>query len=227
MEQLTAKQVERLKKLTPEQLWRLAKRLDSRGSMAWNTGKQEEAVKLLRRGRSIKQLSFDTRKTAGFLEDSADYIKRNWDYGKYLTKHKFYVFKAGRQLGVPTMALTIHDWSKMSPTAWGSYRDWFYDKERGRLGDQSLKPQFREAVDYHYRTNSHGHHWYKSQTPMEQVPTEYRLESLADWYGVYAANWMGPEQKLTFKEWYMKHREKLPLDPITKHLADQKIMYGL
>jgi len=178
MEQLTAKQVERLKKLTPEQLWRLAKRLDSRGSMAWNTGKQEEAVKLLRRGRSIKQLSFDTRKTAGFLEDSADYIKRNWDYGKYLAKHKYYVFKAGRQLGVPTMALTIHDWSKMSPKAWGVYRDWFYSN-KGMRGDKSLYQPFRDAVQYHYDTNSHSHHWYKSQTPIEKVPVEYRLESLA------------------------------------------------
>ncbi len=172
----------------------------------------------------LKQNEFS--KTGGFLDDSTDYIKRNWDYSKYLAKHKYYVAKAGLQLGVPPLTLAVHDWSKFGPTEYPVYREWFYG-DKGRLGDKSLFIDFRKAVQHHYDSNSHGHHWYKSNTPLEMVPLEYRLESLSDWYGVYAGNWKGPDPKLSFGDWYKKHRATLPLDPITKSVADQKIMYGL
>jgi hypothetical protein len=124
------------------------------------------------------------------------------------------------------MTLALHDWSKLSPKTWPVYRDWFYG-QTGRQGDRSAFKDFRKAVQYHYDTNSHAHHWYKSNTPIEKVPLDYRLESLADWYSVYAANWRGPEAKMNFKDWYRKHHEHLPLDPITKSVADQKLLYEL
>ena len=168
----------------------------------------------------------DRMKTAGWFDDSVDYLKRNYDYAKYLGKHKFYVAKAGLQLDIPPMTLAVHDWAKFTPTEFPVYRDWFYSN-KGMKGDRSLFKPFREAVQHHYDKASFGHHYYKSGTPSELVPYEYKLETLADWYSVMASNWQGPGSVPTFKEWYKQNRDRLPLDPLVRSIADQKLIYGL
>ena len=52
-------------------------------------------------------------KTAGFWQDN---IKPNLEYGKYLGKHKYYVYKAGRKMDVPRIKLLKHDLSKFRPS---------------------------------------------------------------------------------------------------------------
>lgn len=158
-------------------------------------------------------------------DDFKSYMKSNYDYGSYLLKHKFYVGKAGLQLDLPFTQLAVHDYNKFSPKRWDLYRQWFAT-EQGRSGekDPALYKKFRRVADQHIASVPYGHHWYRNKTPIEKVPVEYRLESLADWYGVYAAN--HPDHS-SFKDWYKKYRYRLPLDPVAKQIADQKLVYGL
>ena len=48
-------------------------------------------------------------------------IKDHWEYGKYLGKHKKYVYTSGREMGVPRFKLLAHDISKLSPDEWFPY----------------------------------------------------------------------------------------------------------
>lgn len=57
-------------------------------------------------------------KTAGFYEDV---IKPQIQYGKFIGKHKYYVYKAGRELGASRIKLLKHDLSKLRPSEWSSY----------------------------------------------------------------------------------------------------------
>lgn len=52
-------------------------------------------------------------KVAGFYEDT---VKPNVAYGKYLGKHKYHVYKAGREFGAPRKQLLMHDMSKLRPS---------------------------------------------------------------------------------------------------------------
>jgi hypothetical protein len=36
-------------------------------------------------------------------------IEANWEYFKYLAKHKYEVYNAGRELGAPRLQLLKHD----------------------------------------------------------------------------------------------------------------------
>lgn len=160
------------------------------------------------------------------LQDVKDYVKSNYEYGSYLAKHKYNIMRAGNELDLPFIQLAVHDYNKLSPKRWDLYRQWFAT-DRGRNGtrDPQLYKEFRRAADQHLQSVPYGHHWYRNKTPVEKVPLEYRLESLADWYSVYAGNFKGPGKKETFPQWYKKRRDRLPLDPAAKQVADQKLIY--
>ena len=159
-------------------------------------------------------------------QETKDYVKSNYDYGSYLLRHKYNIMRAGTQLDLPFIQLAVHDYNKFSPKRWDLYRQWFATN-KGRNGERDpvLYRKFRHVADQHLHSVPYGHHWYRNKTPIEKVPLEYRLESLADWYSVYAGNFKGPGKKETFSQWYKKRRDRLPLDPAAKQVADQKLIY--
>jgi hypothetical protein len=53
-------------------------------------------------------------------------MKPHWQYLRYVLRHKWYVFLACRQLGVPLIQSVIHDWSKFLPCEWFPYVRYFY-----------------------------------------------------------------------------------------------------
>lgn len=53
-------------------------------------------------------------------------IKANWQYLKYVIRHKWFVFTACRTLGVPWWQSIIHDWTKFLPCEWFPYVRYFY-----------------------------------------------------------------------------------------------------
>jgi hypothetical protein len=63
-------------------------------------------------------------KTAG-LSNWWDNRKEDWEAAKYLAKHKYYVYKGGKELGADTGPLLSHDWSKLKPSIWVPYREFF------------------------------------------------------------------------------------------------------
>ncbi|MCA9872180.1 MAG: hypothetical protein KC441_00935 [Anaerolineales bacterium] len=122
-------------------------------------------------------------------------------YYKYLVSllwHKWYVFLAGRQVGVPLWRLIVHDWQKFTPLEFGKYA-------RNYHGDYTNSPNDRDAVslDYAYawlhHENTAPHHWgywiprsgkYAGQ-PLA-MPETYVREMIADWHGAgraYQKSW--------------------------------------
>jgi len=55
-------------------------------------------------------------------------MKSHLQYLRYLIRHKWYVYLAGRKLGAPLWRLIIHDWSKFLPSEWTPYVRRFYQK---------------------------------------------------------------------------------------------------
>jgi hypothetical protein len=52
-------------------------------------------------------------------------VRRHWRYLSYVARHKWFVFQAGREAGIPWLA-ALHDNSKFSPREWLPYARHFY-----------------------------------------------------------------------------------------------------
>lgn len=135
----------------------------------------------------------------------------------YVLRHKWYVFVAGRVLGVPLWQLLIHDMSKFSRAEWGAYVRWF------KGGDKSAaaKAAFGEAWAHHWQNNPH--HWQywcggdgSMLTPM---PERYAREMVADWYG--AAMAQGKEDCWA---WYRKNRSRYLIVDATHARIEQYLL---
>jgi len=148
-----------------------------------------------------------------------DEIEKNVGYGEYLIPHKYYVYQAARELGLPWAQAAKHDLSKFGPTEWPAYANWF----NGPKGIQGTKDpetfaKFRKAVQHHYAHNPH--HWRALHLHPNEVPINIKMESVADWWGVTKAK--NPKAP-TFKNWFEQHRETLPIDNATKDEIEMRL----
>lgn len=108
----------------------------------------------------------------------------HFKYLKYVLKHKLYVYRAGREIGVPIWRLLKHDWSKFLLCEWFPYARYFY---AGGCGEAFLL-----AWLHHQKVNDH--HWQYwccisdtgivNPIPMPRVAV---LEMVADWIGANKA----------------------------------------
>lgn len=123
-------------------------------------------------------------------------MNKHWKYLKYLIRHKYYVFVAGRKLKVSLWRLLIHDWTKFLPCEWFPYVEFFYGTcEYGCCSKQTvakLCPQAKENFDkaflHHLHLNKH--HWqywiiFKDDASVNslEIPYKYLHEMVADWLG--------------------------------------------
>lgn len=53
-------------------------------------------------------------------------MNKHLNYLKYVVRHKWYVFLACRELGVPFWQSVVHDASKFRPSEWFPYVNYFY-----------------------------------------------------------------------------------------------------
>ena len=109
---------------------------------------------------------------------------------KSLMLHKWYVFWAGIQTGVPLWRLIVHDWQKLSPYEFAAYAKNFHS-------DEDASVPFARAWLHH--ENTAPHHWgywiprsgkYAGQ-PLG-MPEAYVREMVADWMGAsraYTGSW--------------------------------------
>lgn len=151
-------------------------------------------------------------------------------YLKYIIRHKWFVFVECCRLGIPFRGI-VHDWSKMLPSEWGPYAQYFYGDDSGegleaieRFGLAELAPfgfytkdRFNVAWLYHQHRNPH--HWQywvlredDGNTFPLPMPHKYRLELLADWHGAGRAI----TGKRNTREWYEKNKNKMLLHPETR-----------
>ena len=141
------------------------------------------------------------------------------DYLKLALKHKYYVFRAGRKLGLGIWQLLTHDLSKLSLAEYTHYQRWFFENKDDPEG-------FAYAWLHHQ--NSNKHHWdywiprtshrigvqggYDPQ-PMP-MPEKYVREMVADWMGAGMA-YTGKED---VQPWLNKNYDKMKLHPETESL---------
>lgn len=158
-------------------------------------------------------------------------MKKHWSYLRYVVRHKFWVFVAGINRGVPLGQLLLHDWSKFLPGEWNPYSEFFYGYNGESWGKAHvLTPgrseryqAFMQAFNQHLHRSPH--HWQfwiltpDSQNKPEQVfemPERYAREMLADWDGAGRAitgKWGTPS-------WYLHQGPKDRLHPNTRAFVE-------
>ncbi len=156
-------------------------------------------------------------------------MKNNLRYAKYLLRHKYFVYREGRKLGLPRVQLLVHDWQKFTPTEWSPYREKFFGtapsprRSDGGYDPLSLSEEFSRAWLHHVH---HGpHHWQHWCTPTDRgdikvltMPEKYRLEMLADWRGAGLA-----QRSPDCAAWYRANRDKMLLDPATRSWVEKEL----
>ena len=155
---------------------------------------------------------------AGYL--AHDEVKKDIDYGSYLIPHKYYVYKASREMGLPLTRALGHDLSKFRPDEWKAYSDWF-NGPGGLHGERNRETflNFRKGVEKHYTRNEH--HWRPKHIAPNDVPLDVKLESIADWYGVNRAR---GNTKENFKNWFERKKETFPIDKPTVNEAERRLL---
>jgi hypothetical protein len=142
-------------------------------------------------------------------------IKRHWAYFKYVVRHKYCVYKAGRENHTPLYLLIIHDWTKFLPCEWFPYTRTFYSES----GQKQYIPsdKFNEALNHHYRHNKHHWmYWYNDGNYLP-MPEKYFREMLADWDGANKAT----ASLKSVCEWYLENRDLVKLHPQTRFWAER------
>jgi hypothetical protein len=138
-------------------------------------------------------------------------MKPHLRYLSYVLRHKWYVFEAGRVLGLPIWQLLIHDLSKFSRAEWGPYVRRFFGG-RGGVLDKSADPEeFNQAWAHHWQNNPHHPELWAGGPegdPYKRVPMPARFlaEMVADWYGASRA-----QGKEDCWAWYRKNKARYPI----------------
>lgn len=165
-------------------------------------------------------------------------MKHQRQYLKSLLIHKWYVFRAGIELGVPIWQLIIHDWSKFLPDEFNPYADFFFKNNDGmtleetknlrnehpELTDPTIRFAFLQAWLFHQRRNPHHwQFWYLIQDQdgnmALEMPYKYAVEMVADWCGAgrgYTGKW-------SVKEWYSANKDKIQLHEDTRFIVEELI----
>ncbi len=99
-------------------------------------------------------------------------MDKHWQYLKYVLRHKWFVFQAGWELGVPIWRLILHDWTKFLPREWTPYVENFYGEKVEHLNKQvfingkfepamEVPPEVATAFDiaWNHHQKRNDHHW--------------------------------------------------------------------
>lgn len=149
---------------------------------------------------------------------------------KYLARHKKFVLMAGVAIGAPIVQLLVHDWTKLKPTEWNGYADFFYgggERSKSTAAEQraTVAEEVKAAFDvaWLYHQNANPHHWQFWHLERDdgsddylKMPERYVLEMVADWRGAGAA--VG---KPDTQAWYNRNRDVIKLHPETRARVEE------
>jgi hypothetical protein len=157
-------------------------------------------------------------------------LRAHWQYARYVLRHKYYVYRAGRKLGLGRWQLLVHDLSKFLPSEWFPYVYYFHLKPKPGTTNRFYRPgkdvEFDAAwLKHQHRNPHHWQYWLLTQDddPFKIVPMPERFwrEMIADWTGASMAQGYGSD----VREWYGKHRDSIKLHRHTRKLVEHKIDY--
>ena len=159
-------------------------------------------------------------------------MKAHLKYLKYVLRHKWFVYVAGRHLGVSIWRLFKHDWHKFLPSEWNPYVAYFYgptvalkdtepDDYKYWSAREPVCAAFNHAWNLHQKRADH--HWQfwlitmdSGETQCLQMSEQATREMVADWYGAGRAI----TGKWEAEEWYLKNRDKIKLFPKTREIVE-------
>jgi hypothetical protein len=155
-------------------------------------------------------------------------MNKHIKYGKYIIRHKWYVFIECCKEGIPIRGL-FHDMSKFLPSEWFPYANYFYNKPKSNIETGYYKPadtgdkKFDFAWLLHQKRNRH--HWQWWLLPEDnggvktlRMPAKIVKEMLADWKGAGKA-----QGKPDTAKWYLENKHKMKLHPDTEFWIETKL----
>jgi hypothetical protein len=123
-------------------------------------------------------------------------VRRYWVYLKYVLKHKYFVFQAGRELHVPLLRLILHDWDKFLPDEFFPYAEFFYAPDgTGQRNQTDLqRKRFSVAWQKHQQRNSHHWQWHLTLADdgMFVRKSRYLINDDGTVFYVYPKSLVGP-----------------------------------
>lgn len=149
-------------------------------------------------------------------------MNRHWQYLKYVLRHKWFVFWACLEYGVPIWIAILHDWDKFLPSMWFSFAACFYKPDGSKQYIET--PEFTANWNAHQKRNRHHWQWWmltwdRGETELLPMTDVYRREMLADWIGAGRAIAVGNNRIWLMTDtcdWYEKNKEKMKLHPDTR-----------
>ena len=154
---------------------------------------------------------------------------KHLQYLSYVVRHKRFVYREGRKLGVGRLQLLIHDWQKFTPAEWNPYVETFY----GNNSD-AYKDAFDLAWLHHQKLGGK-HHWQYWVMPEDttgvkilNIPNIYMREMVCDWIGAGKAQGKfspNHDKYLETRNWYDANKDKLQLSLITRRRIEYFIGY--
>lgn len=144
----------------------------------------------------------------------------------YVLRHKAFVARAGRALGLPWEQLLTHDLSKFSREEWGPYARIFPFFGHFHDAPPAWVAAFERAWEHHWRHNPHHpEYWIARASAREPgydahtdplMPEPFVREMVADWYGAGMA-----QGKPDIAGWYRANTTRqASLDASTKALVE-------
>jgi len=161
-----------------------------------------------------------------------EFIRGSWMHGKYVARHKWFVFIAACKLGIPIRGL-LHDWHRLLPVEWVPYVIKFRNgPQAGRDKSGHYDPLNTGVKGFDMAWHQHQkrawHHWQSWCCPTEdgidrvfEMPMRYRKEMLADWRGAARAQ-SGSWSPLAH---YTANRWRTKLGPQTRAWLEKEIRY--
>lgn len=136
----------------------------------------------------------------------------------YIVRHKWFVFVAGRKTGASLWRLLRHDWSKVLPSEWFAYADYFYSSK-------GTRQEFDRAWLRHiHRQDHHWNHWVLREdggaVKCLSMPDEAWREMVADWMGAGRTI----HGKWEAYEWYYKNANNIKLHYITRVKVENMLL---
>lgn len=147
-------------------------------------------------------------------------MRRNLAYLKYVLLHKWYVFVAGRLLGVSLWRLIKHDWTKFTPAEWGPYARTFYNED-GTKKKYAKSAEFDAAWLHHQNWNDHHPEWWVGRNEQNDAAKAFEMSEMA--VREMVSDWAGAGRGITgkweVKEWFEKNSINMFLDSNTRKRA--------
>ena len=146
-------------------------------------------------------------------------IKRNYNYLKYILRHKQFVLIASRKIGASLISAIIHDISKFSYIEQFPYAKTFYDKDGGNqyIPSESFN---RAQLTHQKRNKHHWQYWLLIEDSGKIIPLEIPENIVLD----MIADQMGAGRAITGKqdilEWYNKVKDSIILHKNTRVVID-------